>query len=408
MSCSQKDRFVLQELARQYMEAASLPVQQERRMLWSCLNRGEPQRPMFVIDQVPVHELNDEGELTAFVEDPVFRGIEMALRLQLYQWRHFPADMVLEPFVSVPMAVENSGYGIAVAEQVAVTDPQSSVVSHHYENQIKTEEDLCRIKNMQIRHDTKETVRRLEEAADIFAGIVPVRAAGIQFHLGLWDHISSIMGIETIYMDLMDRPAFIHKIMRRFTDATIAGIEEANRLGVHNDTASTCHCSYLYSDSYPQGNGGGKSQNAWAFGMAQLFSSVSPQTTEEFELPYISELASLFGNLYYGCCERLNDRLEIVGRIPNVRKVSCSPWNDVDRFAQSLPKHLVMSYKPNPAVLGAETFDEQAAREELRRAGSAAQQNGLALEIILKDLSTVQHQPQRLTRWNEIASELFC
>ena len=37
MSCSQKDRFVLQELARQYMEAASLPVQQERRMLWSCL-----------------------------------------------------------------------------------------------------------------------------------------------------------------------------------------------------------------------------------------------------------------------------------------------------------------------------------------------------------------------------------
>ena len=87
---------------------------------------------------------------------------------------------------------------------------------------------------------------------------------------------------------------------------------------------------------------------------------------------------------------------------------SCLLYTSVDRFAQSLPKHLVMSYKPNPAVLGAETFDEQAARQELRRAGSAAQQNGLVLEIILKDLSTVQHQPQRLTRWNEIASELFC
>ena len=408
MSCSQKDRLVLQELAKQYMEAATLPVQQEKRMLWSCLNRGEPERPMLVIDQVPVHELNVEGELTAFVEDPVFRGIEEGLRLKLYQWRHFPADMVLEPFISVPMAVENSGYGIAVTEQVAATDPQNSVVSHHYENQIKTEEDIYRVRDMQIRHDTEETARRLEEAADIFAGILPVKAAGIQFHLGLWDHISSVMGVETIYMDLMDRPEFIHKIMRRFTDATIAGMEEANRLGVHNDTASTCHCSYLYSDAYPQENGGGKSQNAWAFGMAQLFSSVSPQTTEEFELPYISELASRFGNLYYGCCERLDDRLEIVSRIPNLRKVSCSPWNDVDRFAQNLPKHLVMSYKPNPAVLGAETFDDQAAEEELRRAATAAQQNGLALEILLKDLSTVKHQPQRLTRWNEIAAELFC
>ncbi len=46
--------------------------------------------------------------------------------------------------------------------------------------------------------------------------------------------------------------------------------------------------------------------------------------------------------------------------------------------------------------------------QELRRAATAAQQNGLALEILLKDLSTVKHQPQRLTRWNKIAAGLFC
>ncbi len=72
------------------------------------------------------------------------------------------------------------------------------------------------------------------------------------------------------------------------------------------------------------------SQSVWTFGMAQLFTSVSRSVTEEFEVPYISRIASYFGNVYYGCCERLSDRIDLLTKISNVRKISCSPWSDAD------------------------------------------------------------------------------
>ena len=44
-------------------------------------------------------------------------------------------------------------------------------------------------------------------------------------------------------------------------------------------------------------------------------------------------------------------------------------------------------------------------RADLRRTIEAARKNGVQLEMILKDISTVRYQPQRLTRFSEIALE---
>lgn len=54
----------------------------------------------------------------------------------------------------------------------------------------------------------------------------------------------------------------------------------------------------------------------------------------------------------------------------DVRKVSCSPWSDPNRFAAALPQHLVMSFKANPAFIGAGDMD--AMRENLQGAIDAA------------------------------------
>ena len=72
--------------------------------------------------------------------------------------------------------------------------------------------------------------------------------------------------------------------MRRLTDATIEMIRQMNEYELFDTQSFTCHCTYTFSDKTP----GGKSvsQNAWAFGMAQIFSFVSPDVTAEFEVPY--------------------------------------------------------------------------------------------------------------------------
>jgi hypothetical protein len=410
MEITQKEKEILRKLASRYMEIATLPVQREKMALWKALNRGKMQRPMVVLDQLPWHELNNEGELTCLAQNSFCKGLEWDLRSTIYKWEHFPVDMVVEPFITIPKSIINTGYGIGADEEILRTDLTGGIVSHHYNNQIKTEEDICKIKDMQIFHNEEGSKLYMEQAQDIFSGIAPIRqSGGLQFHLGVWDALSTFMGVENIYYDLVDRPEFIHKVMERITSSVIAGIEQTNNLAVYNDTANTCHCSFVYNDELLPDFGAGKghvSQNSWAFGLAQLFTSVSPAVTEEFELPYISRMAEYFGMIYYGCCDRLDDRLDLVKKIPHVKKVSCSPWSNRDVFAEKIGPALVMSNKPTPALVAGDAFEPEAVRKDLEWTLTAAKRNNVNLEFILKDISTVQYQPKRLTEWADIAMEV--
>ena len=402
----QKEKEILRRLAGQYMEIASLPIQQEKVSMWKALNAGNMTRPMVAIDQIPWHEFDSHELLRPGVADPFWQEIERHLRRKLFQWAYFPADMVVEPFIPIPMSVSGQHYGIEIKEETVATDTRNDIVSHSYKNQLEEEADIAKIQDMYIVHDAAETARHLASAEEIFKGIAPVYASGIQFHAGLWDFAAQLMGVEHIYFDLVDRPELMHQIMRRFTDATIAGIKQANALSVHDGSASTCHCSYIYTDALlpgPAEGRGGTSQDTWAFGMAQLFSSVSPDTTKEFELPYIQEIAGYFGGFYYGCCERLDDRMELILQIPNLRKISCSPWSDCNAFAERIGPNLVMSAKPAPSFLAGESVDYETVEKDLRHTAEAARRNHVNLELILKDISTVGYDPARLTKWSALA-----
>ena len=248
----------------------------------------------------------------------------------------------------------------------------------------------------------------LAAAEDIFAGIAPVKLGGIQTHSGLWDQITFWKGVENCYIDLIDRPELIHAIQRRYTDAYLAQLDQINALGVYDITSNICHCSHTFSDDLPSVGcdlDHPTSYDGWTYSMAQLFTSVSPAINEEFEVPYMTEIFSRFGAVYYGCCERLDDRLDIIDRMPNIRKISCSPWSDREHFAAVLPKKYIMSNKPNPSYLAQTSFDEDVVRADLRRTIKAAKENGLCLEFLLKDITTVCGDPRRLWRWSEIALE---
>lgn len=407
MDFSAKDREILRRLASRYMEIASLSVQNEKKELWKALNRGKPVRPMIAIDQLPLNELNTGGELDCRCEDMFCRMLEAPLRLAVYKWEHFPADMVLEPFITVPKKISCSGYAIGADETTLATDKTNGVVSHRYNNLIKTFDDIEKIKDVRYKHDEVLSRLWLDTASALLEGIAPVRqSGGVQFHLGVWDTLSTLMGVDNIYYDILDRPDFIHAVMERITCALLNGIGEADALGICDDTANTCHCSYSYTDELLPDFGAGKgprARNAWAFGMAQLFTSVSPAVTGEFEIPYISRMAERFGMIYYGCCDRLDDRLDLVKKIPHLKKVSCSPWSDREKFAESIGPGLVMSVKPNPAFLAMDTFEPDAVKKDLEATLAAAKRNNVCVEFILKDISTVRYEPQRLTQWSEIA-----
>ena len=102
---SEHDRNILRELGKRKAEIAALPVQNERRRLWTRLNDLDSVRPMVWIFEVPWHEMNVDDELTLSCEGDFGRDLELALRRELYQWNHMPGDMVIAPAMEVGPAV---------------------------------------------------------------------------------------------------------------------------------------------------------------------------------------------------------------------------------------------------------------------------------------------------------------
>jgi hypothetical protein len=127
---------------------------------------------------------------------------------------------------------------------------------------------------------------------------------------------------------------------------------------------------------------------------------------KEYEVDYVSPLCERFGIVYYGCCDPLDKKMEQVRTIPNVRKVSMSPWVNQARGAEQIGRDYVFSRKPSPALLAYDTFDPEVIRQDLTATRQVCEQYHCPLELILKDISTVRYEPLRLAQWAKVAMEV--
>ncbi|NCO40833.1 MAG: hypothetical protein COZ06_19060 [Armatimonadetes bacterium CG_4_10_14_3_um_filter_66_18] len=406
MPVSNRDRGIIRKLASQIAEIAALPVQAETVALWKALNGLKPVRPMVMIDQIPWHEMEVDGELTLQCEDGFCRGFEGRFRRTLYSWTHMRADMVVEPVVEVGKAICNTGFGIRTQEKTAVLDPRNNVVGHFYLDQLKTEADLDKIRTPEIALDEEATARVEEQARELFDGLLDVRMQGSLPSFAPWDVIVQWHGVEEMLFDLADRPEFMHGIISRLTHAMLSMLDQLEEQGLLGHSQSTIHCCGAHTDELPAPGfdpAHPRAKDLWTSGMAQIFSTVSPATHQEFELAYANRWYDRFGLVYYGCCEPLDRKVSYIRDIPHVRKVSMSPWVDQDRGAEQLAPDLVFSRKPSPAFLCVDDWDPAAVEKDLRNTVDTCARHGCPVELILKDISTVRYEPQRLWEWEDIA-----
>ena len=409
MSADKRDRNVLRELGRRIAEIAALPVQQETIALWKALNGLKPVRPMVMIDQVPWHEMDVNGELTLECEDEVCRGIETGLRRTLYSWKHMRGDMVVEPVITVGKVIRGADFGIETIEQRAVLDPENSVVGHYYVDQMKTDDDVQRIRTPEVVLDEEATADVQERAQEIFEGVLTVRSQGWHPSFAPWDIIVQWHGVENVLRDLIERPEFMHRIVSRLTDAQLSMLDQLEAKGLLGGVQGTIHCTGAYADELPAPGYDPlhvRTKDLWTCGMAQIFSGVSPAMHQEFELDYAVRWYERFGLVYYGCCEPLDGKIDIIRNIPHVRKISMSAWVDVERGAERIGRDFVFSRKPNPAFLAGDTWDPDIVERDLSNTLGRCKRYGCPVELILKDISTVGYKPQRLWDWAEIARRM--
>ncbi|AQT70028.1 hypothetical protein STSP2_03230 [Anaerohalosphaera lusitana] len=405
------DADILRRLAGEVAQIASLPVHKEKARLWTKLNDLQSERPMVWINEICWNEMNVNDELALRCEHPWARDQEDQLRKTIYQWRHMPADMIVNDFLVCPLAIHSTDFGIIEDVDVVKTDETSDVVSRHFNIQIKEPEDIEKIKLPKITHNEQATEFSYQAMCKVYDGIMPVHKQG-QTHIWFtpWDYLIRWWGIQEAMMDMIMRPEMVHAAVDRMVDAWMVELdqfEQQNLLALDNNNTRVGSGGYGYSSELPGDNYDPdhvRPHNMWGCSNAQIFSEVSPDMQWEFAIKHDMRWLERFGLTYYGCCEPLDRKMHILRRIPNLRKISTSPWCDIERMISEVGSDYVISQKPSPAILAETDWNPKQARQNIREVLEKAD-GKCHIEFIMKDISTVRYEPHRLWEWSQIAME---
>ena len=408
---SPRDTDLLRGLAAELAAIAALSVHEERARLWQQLNDLQSVRPMIWINEIPWHEMDVNGELTLVTEHPWARDQERDLRRTLYQWRHLPGDMIASDYLACPLAVHSTDFGILEDVDVVRTDATSDIVSRHFNIQIRDFPDLEKIQMPVVTHNEAATQIRYDAMCQVYDGILPVRKVG-QTHIWFtpWDYLIRWWGIQEAMFDFVERPELVHAGVEKMVDAWMVELDQFEAL---NALALDCNNTRIGSGGYgytsqlpgtPYDPAYVRPHNMWGCSNAQIFSEVSPDMHWEFALKHDVRWLARWGLTYYGCCEPLDQKIDILRRIPNLRKISVSPWCKTDRVVDRVGTDYVLSRKPTPAVFAEDQWHPETARRDL--VDFLERARGCHVELIMKDISTVRYQPQRLWDWARIAAEV--
>ena len=404
------DRAILRELARKKHEYANLPQMEENRRLWRATNDLQMIKPPVYINEICWPELEGEPDLALRCTHPFARELEEFLRQELYCHEHGFGNQILEDYLESPLVVYDSGFGIDEVVDVATTERNSDIVSRHFHILIQNMDDLEKIKEPEIYLDMERTRQYTELMEDIFDGVIPIKQVGAR---GLWftpwDYLIRVMGVEETMMNLIDRPEFVEAVVKRYVDCAMVRMSKYRELGIWASNNTSCRVGsggYGIISSLDEPDKAldhCDTKQMWGCGNAQIFSDVGPDMHWQFSLQYELAWLSQFGANYYGCCEPLYFKMDIMDKIPNLRKVSMSPWNKWDEAAAQCRGKYVMSCKPNPSIFAGGTLDVELARRDLEEI--LRKTEGCSIEIILKDISTVKYHPEQLWQWATMAKE---
>ena len=244
-----------------------------------------------------------------------------------------------------------------------------------------------------------------------FGDIMPVQLrGGYWWTMGMTSQIIEFIGLENLMLAMYDCPEGLHRLMAFLRDdqlALIDWLERENLFTLNNENDYIGSGSMGYTRRLPQPDWTPgrpvRAKDLWVLSESQETVGVSPELFEEFVFKYQLPVIERFGSCYYGCCEPVHTRWHVLEKIPNLRRVSVSPWCDEALMAEYLGRKYVYSRKPNPTINSCERFDEELIRQDLCKTVSIAK--GCSLELIMKDVHTLAGQPERLGRWVELARE---
>jgi len=423
---SPNDRYIIRKLACQWMDFASLPVMRERKRLWKAVHDLRAERPVILFETAWIDGYVAASELEC--EDPFLRSVEQNMRITLRQAEELGDDIVVEPHYRLGWKMKFSDYGVPVEIRSAVCPEKS--IAYSFSFPIATPEDLARLRPRTVAVDREKTLRLQAVLEDVMGDIMPVKLGNYDpfayefdvgeygdlgfngnFFFGLTWQLYRFIGNQSLLYWVYDAPQAIHDLMSYLLADRIAVFEFFEREGLldlNTDSQMAGPRSYGYVSDLPEPGSRDPVtlQDLWGWAESQEFQMISPEMYQEFVLPYLARLAERFGLIYYGCCERVDDRLPmIVDAIPNLRSVSVSAWSDLAKTAEILGRNYVYSRKPRPAYISGANPDWERLEKDMRDTYAAARDCNL--EILFRDVYTTNGDRARLRKWVDMTKAIF-
>ena len=401
---SVKDRDIVRDLARKYLAVCHRDVQKERRDLWRAHNSFKRTRPLIYTRAFAWREMPHSKCLC---EDAFLRSFENGFCQKLF-WDTCNDDSVFEPWVTVGakcVTPEQGLWGLPV-KWIGRKDPRNA---GQLDPPIKKPEDIKRLVEAHHVIDEKETADRVSRLHDAIGDIITINVdrgpAWRTWGGDISTYLAYLRGVEQIMWDMVDRPAWLHKLLAFMRDGILQAHEEAEKAGDwslcdHQNQAMP----YAEELQDPAPNSPSVTRDKlWTFCASQETTQVGPKMFDEFMLQYQIPIMEKFGLAAYGCCEDLTPKIDLLRQIPNLRRIAVSPMADVAKCAEQIGSDYIFSYRPSPTDMVGYRFDPDRIRRILREDLAACR--GCHVDITLKDVETVEGDPDRVRRWVEIVRD---
>ena len=413
MPSSNEDVQVLCDLAKEYAEIAAKPIQQERRELWrshfSLEATRVPVLATYGIWNVWCREVFGDSLLSC--RDPFYREHERLLRMEIFH-DGIGDDHIVEPWITqratfrVPRGIYGESWG-AVPERV---EPGVEGGAWKGKPFIRSWEDMQKLVPPEHEIDEEATAHDVSRLCDAVGDILRVNVDRTPILSGFAGDISTtvtqLRGLDQIMVDMYESPDQLRGLLALLRDGVLANNQQGEDAGDYSLTSGSNQAmAYARELESPEPNSGPRSRrDLWGFCAAQEYTLVSPDFHDVFLYQYQIPIMASFGLVHYGCCEDLTRKIDMLRQLENLRSIAVTPRADVWQAADQIGTDYVISWRPNPADMVCTSWDEDGIRAILRDGLEACK--GHVAHAYLKDIETVQGEPERLARWTEIVREI--
>jgi hypothetical protein len=442
------DRDTLAPLVDELLELAGRPGEQDKMRMWAdhqALARGGPGKAKIPIT-VYYEGMPDQfwqglfGAGYQTCADPLARSIERDLRRRIWIARNVPDDHIVWPAVHVPARVTRpADWGVPLerhktADVLGAYKPIAPLAERL---------DVGRVRFTDQQIDDAATRLAVEQARELTRGRLAVHVNYPDLQHSPFEVLVQMRGIEQLMMDAIERPDEIRAMMDVITAAYVEHHRTRERRGQINRHESAdgrylacgfrVHCyhasavcsdavrRFLPSEAKNALTGTLQTQPAdstphsefriphlhdeWAYISAQSASGYGSRQFAELVHPFNCRLAELFPNktVYYHGCECLDQKLDVLAALPNLRRFHVSPWSSVAAAVAKFRGRVVLEVHAHPGkVFFGGTADSM--RAELR--GLIDPPEGTPIDLNLSDIHSVNGRPATLGDWARIAQDL--